>query len=111
MKTITIKEALRQGFEYFFSEGNEDHCYKIRSDAEDYLNDGEKIYLAEPVEFMTLDPQNIIENATDGLHEAAYDNVVGSKEYELFKTVCEYITQSLKYETQSYRITDIRIRK
>lgn len=109
-KTITIKKALEQGFEFFFTDFNEEHCYPIREEAQDHLNDGEEIWLAEPADYMILDAQNIFEYACDELHEGAFDNVYMSEEYKLFAKVCEYVSQRLKDQTQSYRKTDIRIR-
>lgn len=108
-KTITVKEALRKGYEFFFTDYNGDHCYSIREDAQDHLKDGELIYLADPADHMILDAQNIFENACEELHEAAFDNVYMSEEYKLFVKVCEYVSQRLKDQTQSYRITDVRI--
>lgn len=110
-KTITIKSALGQGFKYFFIKGGDsEQIYSIKEEAQDHLNDGEELILAEEAEHMILDAQSIFENACDDLHESSYDNVYNGPEYKLFDQVCQYLTQELRSQTQCYRETDIEIR-
>lgn len=110
-KTITIKEALKQGYEYYFIEGTDmETVHDIRSEARDDIENGCTLILAEESEYMILDPQNIFENACDELHDAAFDNVYESEEYKLFEKVCQYVSKALRPQTQSYRETNIEIR-
>lgn len=110
-KTITIKKALEQGFEYFFIVGGDsERVHDIRDEAQECIDDGDVIMLAEKADHMILDAQSIFENACEELHEEAYDNVYGSEEYKLFEKVCEYVSKALRPQTQSYRETNIEIR-
>jgi|SRR5882672_2742864 len=110
MKEITIKQALELGYEYFFVESSTmEICHNIRDEAADYLKDGEVLIAAEKSYHMILDAESIFDNACEQLHEGAFDNVFQSEEYKLFEKVCEYVSQALQSDTQSYRETNIKI--
>lgn len=110
--TITIKEALKQGYEYYFISGVDmDTVHDIRTEAKDDIENGCTLILAEESDFMVLDPESIFDSACQDLFEGAFDNVYGSEEYKLFEKVCQYVTQRLKKQTQSYRETGVELVK
>lgn len=100
VRKITVDQAIKEGIKYFFYDSNDDQCYPL--DEMERYEDGETIYAAIKGDYMNLDPEWIVEDFCQDLHEDAASNAMCGKDWEEFKAACEKFTKACRAETQCY---------
>lgn len=117
MTQLTFQDALFKGYKEFYfrktiydlTEEEFEKCWKKKRKEDDrdelYLVDPEKNYS------MSIKPEEILYIATEELRSGAYQDVVESEAFKIWKKQTEKFVKEVSDLTRTYNVTEIELIK